>query len=232
MKRTIPVFIAATAGVLMVVSFFVPPWEHWGEKMGTWYNILAAIAFILGGGNLMKVHIRKVSDRRAGWGYSGVALIAFTVTLVVGLLKVGVPPSAKHPDYDWSGAYNYEGSAFWYLFQYCLAPITSTTFALLAFYISSAAFRAFRAKNVEASLLLGTAFLMLLARTAAGTWFTHWLPPSLEAITLPSLHVTIMEVFLTAGNRAIMIGIALGVASTSIKILLGIDRSYLGADRT
>ena len=38
-----------------------------------------------------------------------------------------------------------------------------------------------------------------------------------------------MQVFNTAGNRAIIIGIALGIASTSLKILLGIDRSYLGS---
>ena len=38
-----------------------------------------------------------------------------------------------------------------------------------------------------------------------------------------------MDVFNTAGNRAIMIGIALGTASVSLKILLGVDRSYLGS---
>ena len=32
-----------------------------------WFDILASIAFILGGGNLLKIQLKKVSDRQAGW---------------------------------------------------------------------------------------------------------------------------------------------------------------------
>jgi hypothetical protein len=38
-----------------------------------------------------------------------------------------------------------------------------------------------------------------------------------------------MQVFNTAGNRAIIIGIALGVTATSLRILLGVDRSWMGS---
>ncbi|MDA0975535.1 MAG: hypothetical protein O2927_06170, partial [Planctomycetota bacterium] len=110
-------------------------------------------------------------------------------------------------------------------------PLTSTMFAMLAFYVASAAFRAFRAKNVEAVLLLGTAFIILLGRTFAGVVLTGWIPAdgAFAGLRLENLSVYVMQVFNTAGNRAIIIGIALGIASTSLKILLGIDRSYLGS---
>jgi hypothetical protein len=129
--------------------------------------------------------------------------------------------------YPWSGEFNQQGSQFWWLFEYIFQPIQSMMFALLAFYVASAAFRAFRAKNLEAILLLGTAFIILLGRTYLGSLATAWLPKD-SPLRLENLSVDIMRVFNSAGNRAIMIGIALGLVSTSLKILLGIDRSHIG----
>lgn len=134
--------------------------------------------------------------------------------------------SVKNP---WSGGYSTEGIPFWWVYEYVLQPLMTTTFAMLAFYVASAAFRAFRAKNLEAGLLLGTAFIVLLGRTALGVELTAWVPDALSALKIDQMTVYIMKIFNTAGNRAIMIGIALGIASTSLKVLLGIDRSYLGA---
>jgi hypothetical protein len=131
--------------------------------------------------------------------------------------------------YPWSGEYNQQGSAFWWIYAYVFQPLTATMFALLAFYVASAAFRAFRAKNLEAILLLGTAFIILLGRTFAGVLLTSWVPESIAGFRVENLTIYIMSVFNTAGNRAIMIGVALGVASTSLKVLLGVDRSYLGS---
>ncbi|MCA9072216.1 MAG: hypothetical protein KDA84_24990 [Planctomycetaceae bacterium] len=136
---------------------------------------------------------------------------------------------AHQVKYPWSGGFNDQGTAFWWIYEYLFKPLTATMFSLLAFYVASAAFRAFRAKNVEATLLLGTAFIILLGRTYVGVWLTDWVPDSLSGLRIENLAVYIMQVFNTAGNRAIMIGIALGIASTSLKVLLGIDRSYLGS---
>ncbi|MBT8485422.1 MAG: hypothetical protein HKO59_01970 [Phycisphaerales bacterium] len=229
MKRNIPLLVAMIAGFVMIVAYFIPYTEDWGEVVGIWFDILAAIAFILGGGNLMKVHLSKVSDRAAGWAYSVITLAAFLFTLAVGLLKIGVPPNEMHPDQAWGGLYREIGSPFWWLFEYAFKPLTATMFAMLAFYVASAAFRAFRAKNFEAILLLGTAFIILLGRTAAGPFLTDWFPDAMSGLKADELSAYLMTVFNKAGNRAIMIGIALGTASVSLKILLGVDRSYLGS---
>ena len=55
------------------------------------------------------------------------------------------------------------------------------------------------------------------------------MPEALSGLRLEILTGYIMDVFNTAGSRGIMIGIALGIASTSLKVILGVDRSYLGS---
>jgi len=237
MKRTVPLLITAAGGFVLIGAYFVPYTQNWGEQTAIWFDVLASIAFILGGGNLLKTHLKRISDQGRGWGYSGVVVISFLATLAVGLVKVGVNPSPQFPGYAWSGQYRQIGSSFWFLYQYVFTPLTATMFSLLAFYIASAAFRAFRAKNFEAILLLGTAFIILLGRTFAGVALTSWIDPAIwtgftyfTGLRVENMTVYIMSVFNTAGNRAIMIGIALGIVSTSLKVLLGVDRSYLGKD--
>ena len=122
---------------------------------------------------------------------------------------------------------------FWWLYEFAMKPLQATMFAMLAFYVASAAFRAFRAKNMEASLLLGTAFIILLGRTYAGVWLTDGISDEPSSwwrnLRLENVSDSIRGLFTTTGTRAIMIGVALGIASTSLKIILGVDRSYLGS---
>ncbi len=228
MKRTIPLLLASIGGFVMIVAYFIPYTQNWGEYVTEWFNILAAVAFVLGGGSLMKIHLKKISDRQAGWAYSVITMAGFFFMLAVGLGKIGAPLNEQYPGHPWAAGYDQTGSPFNFGYEYMFKPLTATMFAMLAFYVASAAFRAFRAKNIEALLLLGTAFIILLGRTFAGPWLTQGLPDWLSGLKLENLTVTIMKVFNTAGNRAIMIGIALGTASVALKILLGIDRSYIG----
>src|SRR5436309_3793399 len=94
MSRTAPVVIATLVGFLMIVAYFSPPLLPLRQVAEDWYAIVATIAMLLGGINLCIHHLKKVSDRDTGWGFSAVTLAAFATTIVAGLLKIGVVPES------------------------------------------------------------------------------------------------------------------------------------------
>jgi len=225
LKRSVPLFITFLVGLVLVVSFFIPhaPFGQLGENFAVFFDIIAVFAFVLGGGNLVRIHGEKISKRSAGWGYSVVCMLGFFITLFIGLLKIGNPWGIQ-------GDVTEPGSTFSDIYEFIFQPLSATMFALLAFYMASASYRAFRAKNLEATVLLVAAFIILLGRTFVGAVLTRWLPESLSFLKIPNLANWIMISPSLAGQRAVMIGISLGIISTSLKLILGLERSYLGAD--
>lgn len=115
-------------------------------------------------------------------------------------------------------------SIYDWFFNYLDAPMMSTMFAMLAFYISSAAFRAFRARNTEATLLLITAVLVMLWRVPMGEIFLKSIHQDLPQY----INTYIMGGANLAVQRGIIIGAALGAAAMSLRIILGIERTYMG----
>ncbi len=117
------------------------------------------------------------------------------------------------------------GSSFMEIYRYIFTPLSSTMFALLAFFVASASYRAFRARNKEATILLIAGFLVMLGRVPVGQMF------SIEGVfDVAEISQFIMEVPAMSVQSAIMIGVALGVISTSLRLILGIERSHLGGD--
>ncbi|MFH1654059.1 MAG: hypothetical protein ABIE74_08370 [Pseudomonadota bacterium] len=225
MKKKIPLLIAFITGTIFILARFIPrePFGSLREDFSVWFNVLQAFAFILGGGNLLLYHISKTYKKHEGWGYSLVAIISFLLMMAAGMFKIGNPGG-------WAGEISDPNALAGYIFDYVYTPLASTMFSLLAFFVASASYRAFRAKNREATILLVSAFIILLGRTFVGTALTSWLPESLSFLQIPELFNWILSFPNTAGQRAIMIGIALGVVSTSLKLILGIESAYLGTD--
>lgn len=217
MKRRVPVFLTALVGIIYVVQFFVPhrPFSMMQDLINDWVSIIAAFAIWLGALNLMKVSGDTVYRREKGWPYSAVIIICFVGTSVVGFF--------------FSGGTHFQdlGTPFDWIYQNMYNPLSATMFAMLAFYVASAAYRAFRARNREATLLLVAGFLVMLGQVPVGDTLTKFLP---EGYRLSDLSNWIMNVPNKAGQRAIMIGIALGTVSTSLRLILGIEKSHLGGE--
>ena len=75
---------------------------------------------------------------------------------------------------DWGAHVQKNGSLFQWMFKYIFSPLSATMFALLAFFVASASFRAFRARNFEASLLLLAGIIIMIGRVPAGGLISSW----------------------------------------------------------
>lgn len=215
MRRQIPMTITLIVGVVFVVQYFIPhfPFNRMNNWFSDWFSIVQACAIWLGALNLMKISFLKVFGKKSDWGYAVVIILSFILMVAVGF--------AGGEDF------REPGTMFSWLYEYVYTPLSSTMFALLAFFVASASYRAFRARNFEATLLLLAAFFVMLGRVPVGDILTGFLP---EQIRLSALASWVMNFPQTAGQRAIMIGIALGLVSTSLRIILGIERSHLGGE--
>jgi len=203
MKRG-PLLLTFLSGAAIAALFFIPHYraQAANSMLLEWTLVVYAFALILGSISLWNSHARKVRDRAEGWGFSVVTLVSLLAITALGV---------------WKGVG--EGTPVDSIYNTVNSPLASTMFALLAFVIASAAFRAFRARSVEATLLLVTAIVMMIGRVSIGELISHRLPGITEwLLDVPNL----------AAKRAIAIGVGLGAVSTALKIILGIERSYLG----
>ncbi|MGE0822449.1 MAG: hypothetical protein AB7G75_11515 [Candidatus Binatia bacterium] len=204
-KRTLPILLTFLLGLTFTLQYYVPhpTSEALLSEVSVWNQIIAGFAILLGVGSLLNTHYVKVKRKESGWGYSLVMFISLFVMLGAGI---------------WSGGKT-EGTSFGWLYDYVFVALQATMFSLLAFFVASAAYRAFRARTPEATVLLLAAVLVMWGRVPLG----EYLFSGMGAISQ-----WIMTVPNTAAQRGILIGVSLGGIATSIKIICGIERAYLG----
>ena len=191
------------------------------EPIGIAISIIAAFTVGLGVYSLCQVHGRNVGQRRPGWHNSLAFFLSMVAMLVFGLwthylpkagqASVGAPwPEAVHE----------------VLFNGLFMPLQAATFSLLAFYIASAAYRAFRIRTAEAGLMMGAAFIVMLGQVPVGAWLTSGLPETgaMAFFRLETLGEWIMSWLNTPAQRAIYFGIAIGGLAMSLRIWLSLER--------
>ena len=171
MKRQIAYFLVIFIGFLTLIGHFInyPPLNDFIDNDATqWFDIISGFAAFLGVINLLQLHLNKVANKRKHYQYSIITLFGFIIMIIFGFIYNGsnVPmgPHLKE-----------EGSAFYWMFQNIYLPLGATMFALLAFFVASASYRAFKIRNFEATLLLVSGIFLMLGRVPVGQLIQWWL---------------------------------------------------------
>jgi hypothetical protein len=212
LKRQLPLLITFIMGTGFALQYYVPhpASEEALSSVSQWMQIISGFALLLGLASLFHVHAVKIKRQVPGWGYSFVLYVAMLGTMAVGFLSKG--------EMKIDGAQ----TGFGWMYDYTMVPLQATMFSILAFFIASAAYRAFRARSREASVLLVAAVIVMMGRVPLGQFLLPW-----------TWDVTqwLLNVLNSAVRRAILIGVSMGAVALSLKIILGYERSYLGGGK-
>lgn len=205
MKREGPIALTILVGVVYIISvmFAAPVLEATQKTLDDWYTIVTGFICLVGVVSLTQVHGSRIVQKRNDWFYSGVVLFSLYGYMLLGLFG-GV-----------------ENALFNLLYNNVLSVILMTIFSTLTFWIGSAANRAFRAKSLESAILLISAALVMLGKVTLGNFISPVLPKAANWI---------MNVPNTAGMRAIEMGSAIGGIVLALRIILGIERNFVGSD--
>ncbi len=218
MQRRIPLFLVLITGIFGAVAFFVPyPAIRSADEImrNDVQRIITAFSLVLGVGSIVQHHLLKIRRKAQHWPYSYITIIALVITAIIGVFggidvtRPGILPTRI-------GTFSFHIQT---VYSNIMVPLAATMFSLLAFFMSSAAYRAFRARNLEATLLLLAAFVLMLGAVPLGRLIHRQLPAFAEWI---------LAVPNTASKRGILFGVELGIFATSLKIILGIERGWLG----
>ncbi len=211
LKLTLPLIAALLFGLLGAGINYVPhpAAGHLKEMLSKWSRIIGGFAVLLGVYSLLRLHWTRVRRRQSGWAYS--------IFFFAGFIAVLVPWIRNGGNWLWND--QTQDASFMWMYQYMFSAMGATMFSVLGFFIASAAYRTFRAKTASAAILLTAAIVVMLGRAPLGGLITHYIPDAAEWI---------MMVPNTAAKRAVMFGVSLGAIATSLKIIFGIERTYLG----
>lgn len=207
-KPQLPVMAVLTSVVLLLTlsGFFVREDALLSIQwiLIRWAVVIGAFAMILGFLNVVAVHISKLASRESGWLYSLALIIS-----AVGVLAIGLGELVFRPE---EGLW---GPLMEPIFVWVIAPLQAATAALLPFILTYAAYRMLRLDRQKgAFLFLISAVIVLIGR----------LPLLGLGEGLRDFHEVWLSWLAIPGLRAVLIGVAVGVTMTALRLVIGIDR--------
>lgn len=203
-KGIFSVALAIGIGILILLGYFV----DWPLLVGLrvvflqWAIILTAVATLLGALNLLIVHFERLGRRKGG-----ISSLALLLGLLLSL-GIGLVVGPQHPLSQM-------------LFNAVILPGEASLLAVLAVTMLYSAIRLLQRRTDLISLIFIATFVIVLLGTVPMPFGEI---PVLSDLIRP--YVT--QVLAAAGARGILFGMGLGILTTGVRILMGIDRPYGG----
>jgi hypothetical protein len=172
--------------------------------------VVAGVALLVGVYNMASVHINKIKKGDESI-YSLITVLALLLTFLVGT-------------YDLVMTYFQGESGLRYsrwIFENIQLPIESSLMAIIAVSLTYAAIRLLSRRLNFMSVVFSVVVIILLVGAIPAV-------AASDFNILSSIRNWVMSVPVVGGTRGIVLGMAMGIIATGIRILMGTDRPYGG----
>lgn len=192
----------ALSFLLVFIPYFfdIPQLNQASTELVTITSVVTAFTVALAVVSQYRRGMSFVTRRVKGWQFKAYMLVAIALMLIFALFGRDQGP------YQW-------------VMLAIVNPLSGVNYCILAFYMSSTAARAFRARNSKAILLLLTGFIVLLYQAP----LTGALFPSINP-----LGVYLGATFVTGVGAMFLISVTVGAIVFGVRVLLGKEPSVLG----
>jgi hypothetical protein len=229
LTKSIATLIALLAGWMVLLGYFLSNVEILRQAHQSLLGVasqLAAVVVIVGAINLFLVHTKKLTGNTPGWFYSLFVLLGLIGVI---LLNLAAPFLAPILPADVVLGVGPASNANQFIFVYIQSAAGAAIAGLIFFFLVLAGYRVLGRRMTLATM----AFVISGAITllALAPWPT-FLPnividdTTTPVTTLRDLLRTVTLIPSIAGARGLLLGIALGVVATGLRVLLAQDRPY------
>jgi hypothetical protein len=172
--------------------------------------VVAGVALLVGVYNLTAVHVKKI---RQGDGsiYSLITVLALLLTFLVGVYDLIMTSLQGESGLRYTR----------WIFENIQLPIESSLMAIIAISLTYAAIRLLSRRLNFMSVVFSVVLIILLVGAIPAV-------AASDFNIISSIRNWIMSVPVVGGTRGIVLGMALGIIATGIRILMGTDRPYGG----
>jgi hypothetical protein len=225
LRKIVIIAVTFLAGLIFSLEFFIPAVPGTDKNFMSDFTgsvdqistVIQMFAVGLGVYSLIRFHGKNIARLRPGWHNSAAFFVAFFAMLFAGFWK----QSAHTP-----ATIQTSQNIFDLIFQSTIVPLGGTMFSVIGFFIISAAYRAFRVRSAEATLMLIAAFIVMLGQVPIGAYMTSWIPKESiwGGLRLEALSHWILTKPNMAAQRGISFGVEIGALAMALRTWLSLER--------
>jgi len=253
-RRPVVAFFTFIAGGFWMISFLWPKAQDPANPKGFTDNVsvaltdttpvvtniansLTAVLLGLGAYSIISIHGRRFFKMQKDWFFSMILLISMVLMLVYGYLDWIVRRGPQAAEADLNPFFVNRARDL--LFDGMQQTMEAAMFSLIAFFILSAAYRAFRIRSIESTILLATALIVMLSLMGAIVqgWQTgvEALPfyegnkALWDNLKLQNIYEFIFNNLQTPAIRAVNFGVGIGALAMGMRLWLSLEKGGVTA---